>query len=249
MQIHLFGVISMKKKIISLLFSLILIFTIIIISIKFIKNNESLISKKTDSSKANSTDYIIHDSTQSPVSESDIDKLTYKIGEMCQTQNYSYKLNNIYVSKECVGLTPWINGYYSVDDQGTLKDNHSYLIVDISICNLENSSQELYMNLISIFASDYDDPLKNLLREAYIFNSSQIPPDDKDFFKYNFNPNESVDFKIAYVISDELINYGYDLLQLRINPNGMGHDDDTRIYNIIENGSIGDIKNEDNNKD
>lgn len=102
--------------------------------------------------------------------------------------------------------------YLSVDEKGTILNEYSYLVVNFTIKNTMDRVSEKYLNGITLQL--YDDKDEDRNGSAPLLNDREIEKGGKDYFRYEFQPQEEKEVKIVYIIEDKYLDYNN--LKLRI---------------------------------
>lgn len=242
-------------------FILKIIVTIMIISIavlgvkkldffKFRTVEKNQLRLSTSESEKNNTlttnDY--NDNLESQTNEiSPIDMVTYNLGESCETEEWKYCVNSVKVTKSGEGMVPFLEGHYTEDENGNLICDSSFIIADMEVTNNSSSNRKLYMNSSRINLYNYNNGIidynKSTEACAYTFNGDRSIY-AKDFFRIDFQANETKTFRVGYVLDDELISEDFDIIRIEINHSGMaGFNENIRYYKICEKNNLKDLEN------
>lgn len=190
-----------------------------------------------------------NDTEQQATAVSPVDLVTYDLGESCETEEWTYCIKTVKVTKSSEGMVPFPEGHYAEDENGNLICDSSFIIADMEVTNNSASDRQLYMNSTRIDLYNYKsnninfDYKRSTEACAYTFNSERSIY-AKDFFVIDFKAGETKSFRIGYVIDDEDINKDFDIIRIEINHSGMvGFNENIRYYKIGEKTNLKDLGN------
>jgi hypothetical protein len=149
------------------------------------------------------------------------------------TFGMTYKVNNIKRTKQR-GPLPLTNIYdfLLLDDQGTIKNNYSYLIFNLSIRNDLESEQEITLNSYTIYGKNSQD-VYTLKLEPMLFDK-RTDVEKRDYFHFTLQPKEEVTFNLGYIAEDKSLEEYKNHMDFIINNGGTSNfsDKDVRIIKI-----------------
>lgn len=190
-----------------------------------------------------------NDTEQNTTAVSPVDLVTYDLGESCETEEWTYCINSVKITKSSEGMVPFPEGHYAEDESGNLICGSSFIIADMEVTNNSASDRQLYMNSTRIDLYNYQsnnitlDYKRSTEACAYTFNGERSIY-AKDFFVTDFKAGETKSFRIGYVIDDEDINKDFDIIRIEINHSGMaGFNENIRYYKIGEKTNLKDLEN------
>lgn len=157
------------------------------------------------------------------------------IGDEFQINDLIYKINSVERTKEkrvySMPKLDWpfytvdehgktlSEDYLSVDEQGTILNEYSYLVVNFTIKNTLDRISEKYLNSIKL--GIYDDKDEEIYGPSPLLNDKEVDQEGrKDYFRYEFQPQEEKDVTIVYIVEDKYLDYNN--LKLRIDNSGEG---------------------------
>lgn len=177
------------------------------------------------------------------------ERVTYDLGESCETDDWQYTIASVRVTKSGEGMIPFPEGYYTEDENGDLICDSSFIVADMEITNNSASDRPLYLNSTRVDLYNYTE--KNVFDSegsveacAYTFNGEKSIY-AKDFFACDFKAGETKSFRVGYIVHDEDISRDFDIIRIEINHSGAaGFNSDIRYYRIGENTNLKGLENE-----
>lgn len=171
----------------------------------------------------------------SEISDDEKVKEDQGIGDEFQINDLIYKINRVERTKEkrVYSMPPpnlrfytvdehgktLSEDYLSVDEQGTIFNEYSYLVVNFTIKNTMDRIREKYLN--SIMLQLYDDKDESIKGLSPLLNDREVDQEGrKDYFRYEFQPQEEKNVTIVYIVEDKYLDYNN--LKLRIDNSGEG---------------------------
>lgn len=135
-------------------------------------------------------------------------------------KDFTYQIKNISISKKLTGFQKKDIGYFNetADESGKLTSAHSYIFIDFSAKNTLSEEAAIYLSnfqIVSISASNVVNI--KLGSDLRTFDKSQHESSVHDYYKYKFQPNEEVAFRLVYIVPDAGLKT---TLCLSINPTG-----------------------------
>jgi len=160
------------------------------------------------------------------------------IGDEFQITDLIYKINSVERTKEkkVYSMPPPDlpfntvdeNGkiveedFLSVDENGTILNAYSYLVVNLTIKNTRDRINIKPLNSISLEV--YDDKDKSIDGSLPFLNDREVDQEGKkDYFLYEFRPQEEREVTLVYIIKDKYLDYNN--LKLRIENIGVVEED------------------------
>jgi hypothetical protein len=210
----------------------ILIVTVIVFSIY--KNNDFIPNNNIFNNNVYSNDN--QKATQNNNINSDSDSIlkTVDMNTEVSTFGMRYKVNSVEKSKH-IGPLPMPNlfDFLEFDKQGTIKNNYSYLIVNLAIQNDSEKEQEITLNSYNIYAKKNSDKEYTMKWEPMLYDK-RTDVEKRDYFHFKLMPKEKVIFNLGYIAEDQLLEEYKSKMDLIINNGGTSnfYDKDVRIINI-----------------
>jgi len=160
------------------------------------------------------------------------------IGDEFQINDIIYKINSVERTKEkkVYSMPPHERPFYtsdengktldvdflSVDENGTILNAYSYLVVNLTIKNTRDRINIKPLN--SIIVEIYDDKDKSIHGSSPDLNDREVDQEGKkDYFLYEFQPQEEREVTLVYIIEDKYLDYNN--LKLRIENIGPGNEE------------------------
>lgn len=168
----------------------------------------------------------------------------YSMGTQLTHEGFEIKFNDVQFTKDTANLA---GIYYTKNDlpetileNGVLREDYSFVILDLSITNSGDTESEFYLNDFGLAAVRDDMVLLESFpliseSETYDFKSSHIFGANvqqfggKQKMRYVFSPNESLNVKIAAIVN----NNGFDF-NLYISPGGEVMGRNAKSLKLIE---------------
>ncbi len=140
------------------------------------------------------------------IEEEVVKKVKYEMGEEVSFGPITYKVNSVKTSKQAVDFPPPINwsDLYTFDNEGTLIDENSYIIVNIVIENNNGEILEFYLNSMSLAViKDLETRIQDhseCLSAKNIENFGR-----KDFFRVELEPGKEYNYELVFIAPDTSI--------------------------------------------
>ncbi len=213
-----------------------MIIMVVIIGVSIFKNDElfpksNLWSNKKETKEGTETKEnaeIKAEESLAAANEFEPDKI-FEMGEDVLTVDLTFKVNSVEKTKEKKQFpNPPDCDEFVTDEKGNLINNMSYVIVNVTIKN--NRETERMFPLNSCCLDVIDD--KNEIYNYECWMSSKLEDfDKKDYFEYNFQPQEEYTCDLVYIVEDEKLQYNNQIFDINIS-GVVGYDDDSRYIKI-----------------
>lgn len=149
------------------------------------------------------------------------------------TFGMTYKVNNITKTKK-KGPLPKTNIYdfLKLDEEGTIQNNYSYLILNLSINNDLDEEQEITLNSYNILGKNDEGVYQEKLEPMLFDKRSDV--ENSEYFHFTLKPKEKMIFNLGYIAEDDTLQQYRDSMELIINNGGTFNygDKDVRIIKI-----------------
>lgn len=153
-------------------------------------------------------------------------RIPSNIGEngMNETQGLKYTVHRVWTSKELqdgVANAAYVNprnGEEMAED-GTFTSAHSYFFVNLTIENISFPRDQLYLNMLQIYPYNGAQMLEHGDGYPRTMNYNLEMAGDPCFFIIDTYEGQSVQYTLAFVLSDEVLKQATDYYLL-LNPNG-----------------------------
>lgn len=155
-----------------------------------------------------------------------------------ETHGLDYNVNSVRVTKEKGDflIEPYMKWteYQSVDEMGNMTGEYSYAIVNVTIRNISDTPQKLYLMNIHLQIRDQEGKTKYRLKgEMSEVRTFSWLDSSKGHTAATFElaPGESYEGELAFTESDEMLKDGK--LELVIKPSAMyDYNEDTRVIRM-----------------
>ncbi|WP_071396582.1 hypothetical protein [Bacillus tuaregi] len=203
----------MDKKGTKIIVSIIGIFMIAIIVYSFTRNNDSLPINNIWS-KSNVTG---ESNEQVKKESSSIKNKPLDMNNEISTDGMTYKINSITRTKDkgLLPLTSFYNDILDLDNKGTILNEYSYLIVNLSIQNNLEQVKEISLNSYYIVGGNMEGGRAELF-EPMLFDK-RADVEKRDYFHYILQPNEKVTFNLGFIKKDAILDKYKEQLNFVIN--------------------------------
>lgn len=165
------------------------------------------------------------------------------LGEEFQVNDLIFKINSVEKTKDkrVYAMPPLDKPFFTsdengktlsedyllADEKGTILNEYSYLVVNVTIKNTKEIAKEYYLNSISL--QMYDDKGKDIYGPSPLLNDKEIDVEkrEKDYFRYEFQPLEEREVTIVFIAEDKYLDYNN--LKLRIENHGPEYSNSTSL--------------------
>ena len=166
-----------------------------------ITRSNTTLGTTTTSSTGNTTS----GSTTSPITSDENSSTTINAPDDPSVSTYDklkYTIGNVWVSKS---LKPYSLDHFAifketVDSEGRLTSEHSYVFMTIKIENQSDDERDYRLNSCRLRAIDQNNNKKQECELRFCDQGTTVQ--DPDFFKQHFAPHETQEFVLGYVFKD-----------------------------------------------
>ncbi len=213
-----------------------MIIMVVIIGVSVLKNDNlfpknNLWSSKKETKEGIETknnDEIKEEENVVSSNEFEDDKI-FEMGEEALTVDLTFKVNSVEKTKEKKQFpNPPDWEQFVTDENGNLINDMSYIIINVTIKNNKEAERMFPLNSCWLDVIDNKNVVYNY--ECIMFSKLENF-DKKDYFEYNFQPQEEYTCDLVYVVEDEKLQYNNQIFDINIS-GVVGYDDDSRYIKI-----------------
>lgn len=162
--------------------------------------------------------------------------LDIKMGVETSTNDLIYKINSVTKTKQRgpLPLTDFFSDFLTIDNEGTILNDYSYLIVNLSIANNLEQEKLISLNSYYLLGKDSNGEYIDKFEPMLIDNRTDV--EKRDYFHYTFHPKESATFNLGFILKDEVLDTYKNKMDLIIDNSGgnrMLENKDVRIIKIL----------------
>lgn len=125
--------------------------------------------------------------------------------EAAEYRGVLYTVNDFSISKQ-TSLTSdqrRVASGVEADETGTIRNAYNYFTVSLTLENISDTTQEVYLNSQWIYFTDTENNLRNGGGEVIGYDGKEART--KDFYQQFLEPGEKRTFQVSYYVSDEIL--------------------------------------------